>query len=102
MRLPGVLSRTSPLRDDVCALKRKEHRQRSRRGSDHSGFTLSIRRAPHSLHRFYLSLSRLPPSKPIGVEMDIVFLLAAAGLWGLMALLVTGLRKLERPQGGRP
>ena len=34
--------------------------------------------------------------------MDIVFLLAAALLWGLMVLLVLGLRKLERPQGGRP
>ena len=34
--------------------------------------------------------------------MDIVFVLAASLLWGLMALLVLGLRKLERPQGGRP
>ena len=34
--------------------------------------------------------------------MDIVFLLAAAGLWGLMVLLVWGFRKLERPQGSRP
>lgn len=34
--------------------------------------------------------------------MDIVFLLAAAGLWGLMVLLVYGFRKMERPQGGRP
>ena len=34
--------------------------------------------------------------------MDIVFFLAATGLWGLMVLLVVGFRKLERPQGGRP
>ena len=34
--------------------------------------------------------------------MDIVFLAIAAVLWGLMALMVWGFRKLERPQGGRP
>ena len=34
--------------------------------------------------------------------MDIVFLGATAFLWLLLALLVMGLRKLERPQGGRP
>lgn len=34
--------------------------------------------------------------------MDIVFLAAGALLWALMALMVWGLRKLERPQGGRP
>ncbi len=34
--------------------------------------------------------------------MDILFLGAMALLWVLMALLVLGLRKLERPQGGRP
>jgi len=34
--------------------------------------------------------------------MDIVFIAAAAGLWGLMVLLVWGLKKLEQPAGGRP
>jgi hypothetical protein len=34
--------------------------------------------------------------------MDIVFIAAAAGLWGLMVLLVLGFKKLEKPQGGRP
>jgi hypothetical protein len=33
--------------------------------------------------------------------MDIVFIAASAGLWGLMVLLVWGFRKLEKPQGGR-
>jgi len=33
--------------------------------------------------------------------MDIVFLGLAVLLWALMALLVWGFRKLERPQGGR-
>ena len=33
--------------------------------------------------------------------MDIVFIAAAAGLWGLMVLLVWGLKKLEKPQGGQ-
>ena len=34
--------------------------------------------------------------------MDIVFIAASAGLWGLMVLLVLGFKKLEKPQGGRP
>ena len=34
--------------------------------------------------------------------MDIIFLGGVAALWGAMALLVWGFRKLERPQGGRP
>jgi hypothetical protein len=34
--------------------------------------------------------------------MDIVFIAAAAGLWGTMVLLVCGFRKLEKPSGGRP
>ena len=34
--------------------------------------------------------------------MDIIFLSGVAALWGAMALLVWGFRKLERPQGGRP
>jgi hypothetical protein len=33
--------------------------------------------------------------------MDIVFISVAAGLWGLMVLLVWGFRKLEKPQGAR-
>ena len=34
--------------------------------------------------------------------MDILFIGIGGALWALMALLVWGLRKLERPQGGRP
>jgi hypothetical protein len=33
--------------------------------------------------------------------MDFVFLAAAAGLWGVMVLLVRGFEKLEKPTGGR-
>lgn len=33
--------------------------------------------------------------------MDMVFMTAAAGLWGVMVFLVWGLQALERPQGGR-
>jgi hypothetical protein len=34
--------------------------------------------------------------------MDIVFVAASVGLWGLMVLLVWGFRTLEKPPGGRP
>lgn len=34
--------------------------------------------------------------------MDIVFIAAAAGLWGVMVLMVWGFKKLEKPVGGRP
>ncbi len=34
--------------------------------------------------------------------MDIVFLVGIAALWGVMALLVAGFRKLEKPVGARP
>lgn len=34
--------------------------------------------------------------------VDLVFVLLAAGLWGLMALLVVGLRALAPRDGGRP
>jgi hypothetical protein len=34
--------------------------------------------------------------------MDIVFIAAAAALWGLMVLLVWGFKKLEKPVAGRP
>ena len=34
--------------------------------------------------------------------MDLVFIAAGAALWALMVLGVWGLRRLERPQGGRP
>lgn len=34
--------------------------------------------------------------------MDIAYVAMAAGLWGLLALLVRGIRWLEKPPGGRP
>ena len=34
--------------------------------------------------------------------MDIVFLLGAALLWGVMVLLVWGFQTLEKDEGGRP
>jgi hypothetical protein len=34
--------------------------------------------------------------------MDIAYVTLAAGLWGLMALLVCGIQWLEKPPGGRP
>jgi hypothetical protein len=34
--------------------------------------------------------------------MDTVYLAGFALLWGLTALLVFGLKKLDRPDGGRP
>ena len=34
--------------------------------------------------------------------MDIVFIVGIAALWAVMALLVKGFEKLEKPQGGRP
>lgn len=34
--------------------------------------------------------------------MDITYIAIAAGLWGLMALLVYGFQRLEKPPGGRP
>jgi hypothetical protein len=34
--------------------------------------------------------------------MDIAYVTIAAGLWGLMALLVRGFQLLEKPPGGRP
>ena len=33
--------------------------------------------------------------------MDIAFLLGIAALWGVMALLVAGFKKLEAPAGAR-
>jgi hypothetical protein len=33
--------------------------------------------------------------------MDVVIVVVAAGLWGLMVLLVWGFKKLEQPEGGR-
>ncbi len=33
--------------------------------------------------------------------MDLVFMAAYAGLWGVMVLLVLGFKKLEKPAGGR-
>lgn len=34
--------------------------------------------------------------------MDMVFIATAAGLWGVMVLLVLGFCRLEKPAGGRP
>ena len=34
--------------------------------------------------------------------MDSAYLVIAAGLWGLLALLVCGFQALEKPAGGRP
>jgi hypothetical protein len=34
--------------------------------------------------------------------MDAVFVVLLAVLWGLMALMVKGLRRLESSEGGRP
>jgi hypothetical protein len=36
------------------------------------------------------------------MDMDLVFLLLGAALWGLMVLLVRGLRRLEPGQAERP
>ena len=33
--------------------------------------------------------------------MDLAFMLGAAALWGVMALLVWGFQKLEKSEGGR-
>lgn len=33
--------------------------------------------------------------------MDIAFILGIAALWGVLALLVAGFKKLERPAGAR-
>lgn len=33
--------------------------------------------------------------------MDLAYVAIAAGLWGVMVLLVFGFQKLERPLGGR-
>ena len=33
--------------------------------------------------------------------MDIVFLVGITALWGVMALLVVGFKKLEKPAGAR-
>lgn len=34
--------------------------------------------------------------------MEIAFALGAVALWGITALLVRGLERLEKPAGGRP
>ncbi|CAN5363739.1 hypothetical protein BH10PSE16_BH10PSE16_38320 [soil metagenome] len=34
--------------------------------------------------------------------MDIAYVAGLALLWGLMALLVRGFKKLDKPHGGRP
>ncbi len=34
--------------------------------------------------------------------MDVVFVLGALALWGVIALMVRGFKRLEQPAGGRP
>ena len=34
--------------------------------------------------------------------MDVLYLAAGVGLWGLMVLMVWGIRRLDEPRGGRP
>jgi hypothetical protein len=41
------------------------------------------------------------PSFVLGGFMDFVFVAGGVLLWGVTVLMVWGLRKLERPQGGR-
>lgn len=38
----------------------------------------------------------------MGIGLDMTFVGGMAALWGLLALLVWGFEKLEKPQGGRP
>ena len=33
--------------------------------------------------------------------MDLVFVIGAAALWGVVGLMVCGFRQLEKPEGGR-
>jgi hypothetical protein len=48
-----------------------------------------------------LNHSSWVPSFVLGGYMDFVFLAGGVLLWGVTVLMVWGLRKLERPQGGR-
>jgi hypothetical protein len=41
-------------------------------------------------------------SRVMGIGLDMTFVGGMAALWGLLALLVWGFEKLEKPQGGRP
>ena len=34
--------------------------------------------------------------------MDITFVIGIAALWAVMALMIWGFKKLDKPQGGRP
>jgi hypothetical protein len=65
-----------------------------------SVFTLFLRRAPIFDPRFYAPAFRLQSSKRLECVMDLVFIVLALGLWGLLALLVRGFEKLQAP-GGR-
>ncbi|MEP6965780.1 MAG: hypothetical protein ABI845_09850 [Polaromonas sp.] len=65
-------------------------------------FTLSLYRRHHFHPRFYTRKPKLPSSFLWGSGlMDIIFVLGGTLLWGVMALLVLGFKKLEKPQGGR-
>jgi hypothetical protein len=48
-----------------------------------------------------LNHSSFVPSFVFGGFMDFVFVAGGVLLWGVTVLMVWGLRKLERPQGGR-
>ena len=50
---------------------------------------------------FTLRLTNLSHSFDWSMFMDWVYVAAAAGLWGAMALLVWGLKSLEAPKGGK-
>ena len=73
-------------------------------GSKPFFFTVFLRIRLNTLRHFYSAVGKLFPTFLVwSIDMmDIVFLAIAAVLWGLMALMVWGFRKLERPQGGRP
>ena len=65
-------------------------------------FTLSLYRWPLFHPRFYTPKHKLLPSLLAGEGfMDIAFVFGIAMLWAVLALLVWGFKKLEKPEGGR-
>lgn len=67
-----------------------------------SPFTPFLYRRSQSLPCFYGRAFKLVCRSFLEIQMDIVFIVGIGLLWGVMALLVVGFRKLERPPGGRP